>query len=227
MSFDELLLNRCSTYEVATACALAIGAEKLICIIDGQILDENGRPIRFLTLDEADMLIRKRAKQSETAANYVEAVSQGDAFGTCLGSNNRNGAAPPYNGSRTLSHNGKGFLEKGNATFQNGVGFDNGNGLWESEQGFAIGGLERQSRLDYLAELAVAALVCRVTSYFFYLVIILLTVVTRKSCLDTVRYIFVAQFYHFGANCTILPCLGYVPPQLLLAGVDHFWCQLS
>ncbi|KAI6699378.1 hypothetical protein NL676_013702 [Syzygium grande] len=151
----------CNTYEVATACALAIGAEKLICIIDGQILDENGRLIRFLTLDEADTLIRKRAKQSETAANYVEAVSQGDAFGTCLGSNNCNGAAPLYNGSRTLSHNGKGFLEKGNATFQNGVGFDNGNGLWESEQGFAIGGLERQSRFDYLAELVVAALVCR------------------------------------------------------------------
>ncbi|GKD52993.1 probable amino-acid acetyltransferase NAGS1, chloroplastic isoform X1, partial [Tanacetum coccineum] len=28
------------TYEVATACALALGAEKLICIIDGPILDE-------------------------------------------------------------------------------------------------------------------------------------------------------------------------------------------
>ncbi|KAK3411935.1 probable amino-acid acetyltransferase NAGS1, chloroplastic [Eucalyptus grandis] len=152
----------CNTYEVATACALAIGAEKLICIIDGQILDENGRLIRFLTLDEADTLIRKRAKQSETAANYVEAVSQGDAFGTCLGGKNCNGAAPPYNGSSfTPSHNGKGFLEKGNATFQNGVGFDNGNGLWEGEQGFAIGGLERQSRFDYLAELVVAALVCR------------------------------------------------------------------
>lgn len=135
MSFDELLLNRCSTYEVATACALAIGAEKLICIIDGQILDENGCLIRFLTLDEADTLIRKRAKQSETAANYVEAVSQGDAFGTSLGGKNCNGAAPLYNGSSfTPSHNGKGFLEKGNATFQNGVGFDNGNGLWEGEQ---------------------------------------------------------------------------------------------
>ncbi|GKB38102.1 reverse transcriptase domain-containing protein, partial [Tanacetum coccineum] len=30
----------CNTYEVATACALALGAEKLICIIDGPILDE-------------------------------------------------------------------------------------------------------------------------------------------------------------------------------------------
>ncbi|XP_030532093.1 probable amino-acid acetyltransferase NAGS2, chloroplastic isoform X2 [Rhodamnia argentea] len=153
----------CNTYEVATACAPAIGAEKLICIIDGPILDENGHLIRFLTLDEADTMIRKQVKQSETAANYVEAVSQGDAFGTCLGDNNCNGAAPPYNGSSfTPSHNGKGFLEKGNATFQNGVGFDNGNGLWESEQGFAIGGLERQSRSNgYLSELIVAALVCR------------------------------------------------------------------
>lgn len=111
-------------------------------------------------------MIRKRVKQSETAANYVEAVSQGDAFGSCLGDNNCNGAAPPCNGSNfTPSNNGKGFLEKGNTTFQNGVSFDNGNGLWESEQGFAIGGLERQSRSNgYLSELIVAALVCRVTS---------------------------------------------------------------
>ncbi|GJW56827.1 hypothetical protein Tco_0103558, partial [Tanacetum coccineum] len=29
-----------STYEVASACALALGAEKLICIINGPILDE-------------------------------------------------------------------------------------------------------------------------------------------------------------------------------------------
>ncbi|KAI3441004.1 uncharacterized protein J3R85_002843 [Psidium guajava] len=153
----------CNTYEVATACAPAIGAEKLICIIDGPILDENGHLIRFLTLDEADTMIRKQVKQSETAANYVEAVSQGDAFGTCLRDNNCNGAAPPCNGSSfTPSHNGKGFLEKGSTTFQNGVGFDNGNGLWESEQGFAIGGLERQSRsTGYLSELIVAALVCR------------------------------------------------------------------
>ncbi|KAL3341368.1 hypothetical protein AABB24_025762 [Solanum stoloniferum] len=50
----------CNTYEVATACALALGAEKLICIIDGPILDESGRLIRFLTLQAADMLVRKR-----------------------------------------------------------------------------------------------------------------------------------------------------------------------
>lgn len=44
--------------------------------MDGPILDESGHLIRFLTLDDADMLIRKRAEQSETAANYVKAVTQ-------------------------------------------------------------------------------------------------------------------------------------------------------
>lgn len=142
----------CNTYEVATACALALGAEKLICIIDGPILDEEGRLIRFLTLQDADMLIRERAKQSETAANYVKAVGQEDL--TALGHNGSHGISP--------SLNGNGFSHKYSATFQNGVGFDNGNGLWSSEQGFAIGGQERLSRLNgYLSELAAAAFVCR------------------------------------------------------------------
>lgn len=48
----------CNTYEVTTACALALEAEKLICVIDGPILDEMGRLIRFLTLEDADRLIR-------------------------------------------------------------------------------------------------------------------------------------------------------------------------
>ncbi|KAK4749442.1 hypothetical protein SAY87_026891 [Trapa incisa] len=122
----------CNTYEVATACALALGAEKLICIIDGPILDENGHLIRFLPLQEADMLIRASAKQSEAASNYVKAI---------------NGSALGFNGT---------------GTFVNGVGFDNGNGLLDGEQGFAVGGLERKSRLNgYLAELAAAAFVCR------------------------------------------------------------------
>ncbi|XP_020086165.1 probable amino-acid acetyltransferase NAGS1, chloroplastic isoform X2 [Ananas comosus] len=68
----------CNTYEVATACALAIEADKLICIVDGRILDQNGRLIRFLTLEDADLLIRKRATQSETAANYVKKVDEED-----------------------------------------------------------------------------------------------------------------------------------------------------
>ncbi|XWS41758.1 hypothetical protein CRYUN_Cryun17cG0111000 [Craigia yunnanensis] len=143
----------CNTYEVATACALAIGADKLICIIDGPILDENGRLINFLPLQEADMLIRQRAKQSEIAAKYVKAVGEEDL--TCIG----------YNDSITVVHssqNGKALSNTHNPIFQNGVGFDNGNGLWSGEQGFAIGGQERLSRLNgYLSELAAAAFVCR------------------------------------------------------------------
>ncbi|XP_059624021.1 probable amino-acid acetyltransferase NAGS1, chloroplastic isoform X2 [Cornus florida] len=143
----------CNTYEVATACALALKAEKLICIIDGPILDECGRLIRFLTLQDADMLVRKRAKQSEIAANYVEAVGEEDL--TFPGRIDSNGSIPS-------SLNGKGFDNGYAATFHNGVGFDNGNGLWSGEQGFAIGGQERLSRLNgYLSELAAAAFVCR------------------------------------------------------------------
>ncbi|VVB09867.1 unnamed protein product [Arabis nemorensis] len=146
----------CNTYEVATACALAIGADKLICIMDGPILDENGHLVRFLTLQEADTLVRKRAQQSEIAANYVKAVGDGDisSLPDPLG----------YNGMVTTSinHNGRPIWEKHTPTFQNGVGFDNGNGLWSGEQGFAIGGEERLSRLNgYLSELAAAAFVCR------------------------------------------------------------------
>ncbi|KAL3039362.1 hypothetical protein AAZX31_01G181600 [Glycine max] len=142
----------CNTYEVATACALAIGADKLICLIDGPILDESGRLIRFLPLQEADMLIRKRAEQSEAAANYVKAVDE-EGFNS-LEYNNFNGAvkSPPI---------GR-FTEWHNATFHNGVGFESGNGLGSGEQGFAIGGQERLSRMNgYLSELAAAAFVCR------------------------------------------------------------------
>ena len=145
-----------STYEVATACALAIGADKLICIIDGPILDENGRLINFLPLQEADLLIRQRVMQSEIAAKYVKAVSEEDL--TCLG----------HNDSVAVVHssqNGKGLSNTCNPVFQNGVGFDNGNGIWSGEQGFAIGGQERLSRQNgYLSELAAAAFVCRVSS---------------------------------------------------------------
>ncbi|XP_015063526.1 probable amino-acid acetyltransferase NAGS1, chloroplastic [Solanum pennellii] len=142
----------CNTYEVATACALALGAEKLICIIDGPILDESSRLIRFLTLQDADMLVRRRAEQSETAANYVKAVSQEDF--NRLGYHGSNGSLP--------SQNGDVYSQRYNPTFQNGIGFDNGNGLWSSEQGFAIGGQEKLSRSNgYLSELAAAAFVCR------------------------------------------------------------------
>ncbi|GAB4846883.1 Probable amino-acid acetyltransferase nags1, chloroplastic [Ancistrocladus abbreviatus] len=138
----------CNTYEVATACALALGAEKLICIIDGPILDEFGHLIRFLTLHDADKLIRKRAELSEIAANYVEAVGEDYLKSQDL---------YKYNESIPSMLNGK-----NNATFQNGLGFDNGNGLWNAEHGFAIGGQERLSRQNgYLSELAAAAFVCR------------------------------------------------------------------
>uniref|UniRef100_A0A1D1YDZ5 amino-acid N-acetyltransferase n=1 Tax=Anthurium amnicola TaxID=1678845 RepID=A0A1D1YDZ5_9ARAE len=140
----------CNTYEVATACALAIEADKLICIVDGPILDECGRLIRFMTLPDADLLIRKRAKQSDIAANYVKAVGEEDIG--CLGYHD-------LNGSSSITWNGREFS---GATFNNGVGFDNGNGLWSGEQGFAIGGEERLSRSNgYLSELAAAAFVCR------------------------------------------------------------------
>ncbi|XP_027913933.1 probable amino-acid acetyltransferase NAGS1, chloroplastic isoform X1 [Vigna unguiculata] len=142
----------CNTYEVATACALAMGADKLICLIDGPILDENGRLIRFLPLEEADMLIRKRAEQSEAAANYVKVVDE-EGFNSPE-YNNFNGIVKPPPIGR--------FTEWHKATFHNGVGFESGNGLESSEQGFAIGGQERLSRMHgYLSELAAAAFVCR------------------------------------------------------------------
>ncbi|XP_019424585.1 PREDICTED: probable amino-acid acetyltransferase NAGS2, chloroplastic isoform X1 [Lupinus angustifolius] len=143
----------CNAYEVATACALAIGADKLISIIDGPILDESGRLIRFLPLQEADMLIRKRAAQSETAANYVKAIDE-----EVLNSLEHN----HFNGTVQSPPNGKPSTEWNNVTFHNGVGFDNGNGLGSGEQGFAIGGQERLSRTNgYLSELAAVAFVCR------------------------------------------------------------------
>lgn len=118
--------------------------------MDGPILDESGHLIRFLTLQEADMLIRKRVEQSETAANYVKAVAE-ESFNTLN----------KFNGD---PRNGNPFSGCHIATFHNGVGFDNGNGLWSGEQGFAIGGQESLSRTNgYLSELAAAAFVCRVS----------------------------------------------------------------
>lgn len=151
----------CSTYEVATACAVAIKADKLICIIDGPILDESDRLIRFLTLQEADNLIRQRAKQSEIAASYVKAVDEEDL--SCLAHNDS--IASQLNGNAHRGHS---------AMFHNGIGFDNGNGMWSGEQGFAIGGQERLSRSNgYLSELAAAAFVCRVSSYLYEYILFL------------------------------------------------------
>ncbi|CAA6653561.1 unnamed protein product [Spirodela intermedia] len=140
----------CNTYEVATACALAIEADKLICIVDGPILDEHGRFTRFLTLKDADLLLRKRVKQSDVAANYVKAVGDDDVCHPGFHEPNESGNVT-WN-ERDISI----------AAFNNGVGFENGNGLWPGEQGFAIGGKERMNRSNgYLSELAAAAYVCR------------------------------------------------------------------
>ncbi|KAL6658031.1 hypothetical protein ACP70R_004278 [Stipagrostis hirtigluma subsp. patula] len=141
----------CNTYEVATACALAIEADKLICIVDGQIFDEHGRVNRFMSIEEADMLIRTRAKQSEIAANYVKVVGEEDI-------NHVRDLALKQDTELGLNgwDHGNGYT----ASFRNGVGFNNGNGL-SGEQGFAIGGEERLSRSNgYLSELAAAAYVC-------------------------------------------------------------------
>ncbi|CAM8973343.1 unnamed protein product [Rhodiola kirilowii] len=137
----------CNTYEVATACALEIGADKLICIIDGPILDDNGRLICFLPLDSADELIRKRATQSEVAATYVKAISaSSDSYSEV----NFSKPTDPLNSRKDSD-------EMVNATFQNGVGFNDGNGV-----GFQIGGREQMGRSNgYLSELAAASFVCR------------------------------------------------------------------
>jgi hypothetical protein len=136
-------LQTFSTYEVATACALAIEADKLICVVDGQIFDEHGRVIHFMSLEEADMLIRKRAKLSDIAANYVKVVDEEEHEQPLNRRGHLNGYAP---------------------SFQNGLGFNNGNGIYSGEQGFAIGGEERLSRSNgYLSELAAAAYVCHVS----------------------------------------------------------------
>ncbi|CAI7875683.1 unnamed protein product [Closterium sp. NIES-53] len=60
----------CNTYEVATACAIGLGADKLICLLDGAVADNRGRLIRWMTLQQADVIIRNRATQSYAAAEY-------------------------------------------------------------------------------------------------------------------------------------------------------------
>jgi len=147
----------------------------LICIVDGQILDEHGRLIRFMTLQDADLLIRQRAKQSEVAANYVRAVDEEGSSADYLDSN----------GTSNILLNWKGPSESYRATFQNGVGFDNGNGLWSGEQGFAIGGEERLSRLNgYLSELAAAVYVCRVCTPITITSFLLDNIIFRKKQLN-------------------------------------------
>lgn len=112
-----------------------------------------------MTLEDADMLIRKHAMQSEIAANYVQAVTE-------------ESNSPWYIDSHqdsNISQNEKSYSGGYNVAFHNGVGFDNGNGLWSEKQGFAIGGEERLGRLSgYLSELAAAAYVCRVRQMLLF-----------------------------------------------------------
>lgn len=126
-------------------------ADKLICIVDGQIFDEHGRVIHFMSIEEADLLIRKRAKQSDIAANYVKVVDE-------------EGINSLHKGDHEPSLNGKAQINGYAASFQNGLGFNNGNGIDFGEQGFAIGGEEWLRRSNgYLSELAAAAYVCHVS----------------------------------------------------------------
>lgn len=142
----------CSTYEVATACAIELQADKLIICIDGPVLDTNGEVIRFMTLQGADALIRNRAEQSETASNYVKAVA-GIDYMKSLGVTASNGheEESAVNGS-TYSI----VEDESSRNSQNVDGIERGQGL-------AIGGEERLSKEHgYLSELTAAVFVCRV-----------------------------------------------------------------
>ncbi|KAJ7554597.1 hypothetical protein O6H91_05G000400 [Diphasiastrum complanatum] len=136
----------CNTYEVATACAVALQADKLICLLDGPILDENNQLLRFMTLQQADQLIRMRANQSYTAADYVKAV-----------------AGPSYVKSLGIDStvNGTGIQRVSNPDRISNHSFST-NGTNSKGQGFAIGGEERLSRTyGYLSELTAAVYACR------------------------------------------------------------------
>ena len=124
------------------------------------------------------MLIRTRAKQSEIAANYVKVVDEED-INHVRNLQMKQDSEPGLNGRSHINGyadsehglNGRSHINGYTASFRNGVGFNNGNGL-SGEQGFAIGGEERLSRSNgYLSELAAAAYVCHVSTYllsFFY-----------------------------------------------------------
>ena len=143
----------CSTYEVATACAIELQADKLISCIDGPLLDARGELIRFMTLQGADELIRNRAQQSETASNYVKAVAGIDYMKSL-------GVEASKNGKENSAVNGSTYnFMKENQSSRN---IQNGDGA-ERGQGLAIGGEERLSKEHgYLSELTAAVFVCRV-----------------------------------------------------------------
>lgn len=148
----------CSTYEVATACATALQADKLLCLLDGPVCDENRRLIRFMTLQEADQLIRKRARQSYTAADYVKAVA-GPGYVKSLGLEIKGmDSASSHEEECKVSEDGMEYLD----SYISADCYKQSQAT-ETRQGFAIGGHERLTRTHaYLSELTAAVYVCRV-----------------------------------------------------------------
>ncbi|KAH7435721.1 hypothetical protein KP509_06G076900 [Ceratopteris richardii] len=137
----------CNSYEVATACAKELQADKLISLLDGPLLDDNGRLIRFMTLQDADELIRKWAGESETAAKYVKAVA-GNDYAKSLGLLGiSNGKAAHMNGVASHAIQENKYLGKVDENVTHGL---------------AVGGEDRLARDHrYLSELIAAVFVCR------------------------------------------------------------------
>ncbi|EFJ23058.1 hypothetical protein SELMODRAFT_175390 [Selaginella moellendorffii] len=133
----------CNTYEVATACAVALQADKLLCLLDSPVLDENGFLIRFMTLPRADQLIRQRASQSYIAADYVKALA-GSSYVKSLGL-----ADVPFPNER------RGFYVSA-STGDLALSEENYDSCGK---GFAVGGLVRTQ--GYLSELTASVHVCR------------------------------------------------------------------
>lgn len=175
-SEDCATRDDCSTYEVATACAIALQADKLLVLLDGPILDENGRHLRFMTLDEADKLIRKRASQSYAAADYVKAVA-GPAYVQSLGipTSKSTGYVPNGKGVTSNGRSMNGAARDAEIPVENGALVSSKTALDTSGGGFAIGGEERLSRTyGYLSELTAAVYVCRVSFFlggFFFCIV--------------------------------------------------------
>jgi amino-acid N-acetyltransferase len=47
----------------------------MLCMLDGSVFDDNGRLLRWMTLQEADALVRERAETSGAAADYVDLMA--------------------------------------------------------------------------------------------------------------------------------------------------------
>ncbi|KAL3701167.1 hypothetical protein R1sor_019189 [Riccia sorocarpa] len=140
----------CNMYEVATACAIALQAEKLLCLLDGPVLDDKGRPFRSMTLQEADKLIRDRASQSSAAADYVKAVA-GPAYVKSLGlTTTTSGNGSSRNGALSTSENGLDETIDGAAFSSTNGSHRTLNGHPSSSNGFAKSesGLNGDSRTE-------------------------------------------------------------------------------